>query len=134
MDIKKLLFNARAIHVGNEPDPTTGAHVAPIYRTSTYVMENVKKVIIAGYGDVEGIYAYTRYENATVDAVQRKIASLENAEACLMAASGMCAITTSLLTILNAGDHLVAGNTIYGGTFAFIKNILPRSGIEATTV
>lgn len=134
MDTKKLLFNTRAIHVGNEPDPITGAHVAPIYRTSTYVMENVQKAIMAGYGDVQGIYAYTRYGNPTVDAVQRKIASLENAEACLMAASGMCAISTSLLAVLNAGDHLVASNTIYGGTFAFIKNIIPRFGIETTTV
>ncbi len=134
MDTKKLLFNARAIHAGSEPDPTTGAHVAPICRTSTFVMENVEKAIIAGYGDAEGIYAYTRYANPTIDAVQRKIAALENAEACLMAASGMCAITTSLLANLNTGDHLVAGNTIYGGTFAFIKNIIPRFGIEATTV
>lgn len=134
MDTKKLSFDARAIHVGSEPDPTTGAHVAPIYRTSTFVMENVGKAIEAGYGDSERIYAYTRYANPTVDAVQRKIAALENAEACLMAASGMCAITTSLLAILNAGDHLVAGNTIYGGTFAFIKNIIPRFNIEATTV
>ncbi len=134
MKTKNLSFNARAIHAGSEPDSSTGAHVAPIYRTSTYVMENVEKAIIAGYGDVEGIYAYTRYSNPTVDAVQRKIAALENAEACLMAASGMCAITTALLAVLNAGDHLVAGNTIYGGTFAFVKNIIPRFGIEATTV
>lgn len=135
MDTKKLLFNARAIHAGSEPDPTTGAHVAPIYRTSTFVMENVEKAIEAGYGDAEGkIYAYGRYGNPTVHAVQRKIAALENAEACLMAASGMCAITTSLLANLNAGDHLVAGNTIYGGTFGFIKDIIPRFGIEATIV
>ena len=81
MDTKKLLFNARAIHVGSEPDPTTGAHVAPIYRTSTFVMENVEKAIEAGYGDPEGkIYSYGRYGNPTVHAVQRKIAALENAE------------------------------------------------------
>lgn len=135
MDKKKLLFNARAIHVGSEPDSTTGAHVAPIYRTSTFIMENIEKAIEAGYGDAEGkIYAYGRYGNPTVHAVQRKIASLENAEACLMAASGMGAITTALLAVLNAGDHLVAADTIYGGTFGFIKNILPRFGIEATMV
>ncbi len=135
MNKEKLSFNAKAIHVGSEPDPTTGAHVAPIYRTSTFVMENVEKAIEAGYGDPEGkIYAYGRYGNPTVHAVQRKIASLENAEACLMAASGMGAITTALLAVLSAGDHLVASDTIYGGTFGFIKNILPRFGIEATMV
>ena len=134
MDINKLLFSAKAIHAGSIPDPSTGAHVAPIYRTSTFVMENVEKAIIAGYGDTDGIYAYTRYANPTIDALQSKIAALENAEACLMAASGMCAITTSLLAILNSGDHIVAGNTIYGGTFGFIKNNLHRFGIEWTMV
>lgn len=135
MGKEDLLFNARAIHAGSEPDPATGAHVAPIYRTSTFVMENVEKAIIAGYGDADGkTYAYGRYGNPTVHAVQRKIAALENGEACLMAASGMGAITTALLAILNAGDHLVAADTIYGGTFGFIKNILPRFGIEATMV
>lgn len=134
MDKKTLLFNARAIHVGSEPDPATGAHVAPIYRTSTYKMENVEKAILAVSGQAEGAYIYGRYANPTVDAVQRKIAALENAESCLMAASGMGAITTAILAILNAGDHIVAADTIYGGTFAFIKNILPRFGIEATIV
>jgi methionine-gamma-lyase len=135
MDTQKLSFNARAIHAGSEPDPTTGAHVAPIYRTSTFVMENVEKAIEAGYGDADGkIYAYGRYGNPTVHAVQRKIAALENAEACLMAASGMGAISTALLAVLSAGDHLVAADTIYGGTFGFIKKILPRFGIEATMV
>jgi len=135
MDTKKLSFKTRAIHAGSEPDPTTGSHVAPIYRTSTFVMKNVEEAIAVGYGDAEGKnYAYTRYGNPTVHAVQRKIAALENAEACLMAASGMGAITTALLAVLSAGDHIVAADTVYGGTFGFIKNILPRFGIEATTI
>lgn len=135
MNKKDLLFNTRAIHVGSEHDPTTGAHVTPVYRTSTFVMKDVEEAVAAGYGDPEGkYYAYTRYGNPTVHSVQRKIAALENAEACLMAASGMGAITTALLAILNAGDHLVAADTIYGGTFGFIKKILPRFGIEATMV
>ena len=135
MDTKKLSFKTRAIHAGSEPDPKTGSHVAPIYRTSTFVMKNVEEAIAAGYGDVEGKhYAYTRYGNPTVHAVQRKIAALENAEACLMAASGMGAITTALLAVLSAGDHIVVADTVYGGTFGFIKNILPRFGIEATIV
>ncbi|WP_346353157.1 PLP-dependent aspartate aminotransferase family protein [Azotosporobacter soli] len=134
MSQKELSFNARAIHVGSKPDPTTGAHVAPVYRTSTFVMKNADEAILAGYGDRENVYAYTRYGNPTVHAVQEKIASLENAEACLVAASGMGAITTALLAVLSAGDHLVAADTIYGGTHGFIKKILPRFGIEATMV
>lgn len=129
------LFNTKAIHSGSEHCPVTGAHIAPIYRTSTFVMKDAEEAIAAGYGDPEGkFYAYTRYGNPTIHAVQRKIAALENAEAALMAASGMGAITTALLAVLNTGDHVVAADTVYGGTFGFMKKILPRFGIEVTMV
>lgn len=129
------LFNTKAIHTGSEHCPVTGAHIAPIYRTSTFVMKNAEEAIAAGYGDPEGkYYAYTRYGNPTVHAVQRKIAALENAEAALMAASGMGAITTALMAVLSTGDHIVAADTVYGGTFGFMKKVLPRFGIEVTMV
>jgi methionine-gamma-lyase len=129
------LFNTKAIHSGSEHCPVTGAHIAPIYRTSTFVMKDAEEAIAAGYGDPEGkFYAYTRYGNPTIHAVQRKIAALENAEAALMAASGMGAITTALLAVLNTGDHVVAADTVYGGTFGFMKKILPRFRIEVTMV
>jgi len=135
MNTGKQLFNTSAIHAGSEHCPVTGAHIAPIYRTSTFVMKDVEEAIAAGYGDPEGkYYAYTRYGNPTIHAVQRKIAALENAEAALMAASGMGAITTALLAVLNTGDHIVASDTVYGGTFGFMKKILPRFGIEVTMV
>lgn len=135
MNINEISFNTKAVHLGSEKDPLTGAHVAPIYRTSTFVMENIEKAIEAGYGDPTGkSYAYSRYGNPTVHAVQKKIAALENAEAALMAASGMGAITTALMAVLNKGDHVVASDTIYGGTFGFMKKILPRFGIEVTMV
>ena len=125
-------FMTAAIHAGSEHDPLTGAHVAPVYRTSTYVMKDMETAVQAGYGDVEGLYAYSRYGNPTTDAVERKIAELEGAEACVVTASGMCAITTALLSFLSAGDHIIIGDTIYGGTFAFAHGILPRFGIEYT--
>lgn len=134
MDFQKTDFYTRALHVGSEPDPVTGAHVAPICRTSTFVMKDMDTAIKAGYGDVEGLYAYTRYGNPTVDAVERKIASLEGAEMAVVTASGMCAITTALLSVLKAGDHAVVGDTVYGGTFEFVKNMLPDYGIETTLV
>lgn len=135
LETKGLLFNTRAIHSGSEHCPVTGAHIAPIYRTSTFVMKDADEAIAAGYGNPEGkYYAYTRYGNPTVHAVQRKIAALEDAEAALMAASGMGAITTALLAVLNTGDHVVASDTVYGGTFGFMKKILPRFGIEVTMV
>lgn len=126
-------FNTRAIHMGSEPDPTTGAHVAPVYRTSTYVMKNVDHAIRVGYGEEFG-YSYSRFENPTVDALERKIASLEGAETALALASGMAAISTALMANLQQGDHLVIGDVIYGCTYGFVRDILPTYGIEITMV
>ena len=84
-------FMSAAIHAGSEHDPQTGAHIAPIYRTSTYVMKDMDTAIKAGYGDVEGLYSYSRYGNPSTDAVERKIGALEGAEDCVVTASGMCA-------------------------------------------
>ncbi len=135
METKKTMgFMSAAIHAGSEHDPQTGAHIAPIYRTSTYVMKDMDTAIKAGYGDVEGLYAYSRYGNPSTDAVERKIAALEGAEDCVVTASGMCAISTALMSFLGAGDHIVLSDTVYGGTFEFIHNILPRFGVEFTTV
>ncbi len=134
MNEKYNAFNTLAVHAGSEPDPLTGAHVAPVYRTSTFVMKDMDTAIKAGYGDVDGLYAYTRYDNPTVNAVERKIAALEGAELCAVTASGMCAITTSLLSVLHAGDHMIAGDTVYGGTNEFVKNMLPYFGVETTTI
>lgn len=133
-DIKDMAFATKAIHAGSEPDPLTGAHVAPVYRTSTFVMKDMDTAIKAGYGDVEGIYAYTRYANPTTDAVERKIAALEGAEDCAVTACGMAAISTALLSVLKAGDHIICGDTVYGGTFELVNNMLPGWGIEVTSM
>ena len=127
-------FMSKVIHAGSEHDPLTGAHIAPIYRTSTYVMKDMDTAIKAGYGDVEGLYAYTRYGNPTNHAVERKIAAIEGAEDCVVTASGMCAISTTLLSLLSAGDHMILADTVYGGTFEFVHNILPRFGVKFTSV
>lgn len=76
-NVNDMTFNTKAIHAGSEHDPLTGAHVAPIYRTSTFVMKDMDTAIKAGYGDVEGIYAYTRYSNPTTDAVEEKLLPLK---------------------------------------------------------
>ncbi len=133
MENNNQSFNAKAVHAGSAPCPTTGAHVAPIYRTSTFVIENVEKAIRIGYGEEEG-YAYGRFGNPTVDALQSKIAALENAEAALATASGMAAISTALMSSLKAGDHLVTGDIIYGCTYGFVRDVLPQYGIEVTMV
>lgn len=128
-----LKFNARAIHAGSRPCPVTGAHIGPIYRTSTFVMDNVEQAIRISQGEEEG-YSYGRFGNPTETELEEKMAALENGEKALATASGMAAITTTLMTFLKNGDHLIAGDIIYGCTYGLIRDILTKFGIEVTFV
>ncbi|NKB88213.1 MAG: PLP-dependent transferase [Acidobacteria bacterium] len=118
--------HTRAIHAG-EPDPRpAGAAVAPIFQSSTFLFEGHD----AGYEDVH----YARLSNTpTHDVLHAKLAALENAEAGLATASGMAAISSSLLTFLKQGDHLLAQDSLYGGTHMVVHKDLPALGIEVTT-
>src|SRR2546421_7566653 len=112
-------FATRAIHAGQEPDPSTGAVITPIYATSTYVQE--------GPGEHKG-YDYARSHNPTRFALEDNIASLEGAKHGLCFASG-CAATTALSLCLNAGDHVVASDDMYGGTFRLFDKVMRRLGL-----
>jgi len=133
MDIKNLKFNTRAIHAGQKPDPTTGAHVTPIYQTSTFVFKDVDQGARRFAGEEAG-YIYTRLGNPTQTELEEKMASLEGAEAAIATASGMAAISTTLLTLLKSGDHIVAADTLYGCTHSLISELLPKYGVEVTLV
>ena len=133
MNFKDMKFNTRIIHAGQEHDPVTGAHVSPIYQTSTYVLPNTEEAIRLNQTQDQG-FTYTRFGSPSAAELEKKIALLENAEAALAVSSGMAAISTALLTILKEGDHLIAGDVIYGCTFALIKNVLTGFGIEITLV
>ena len=109
-------FETRAIHDGQEPDPTTGAVITPIYQTSTYVQQ--------APGEHRG-YDYSRTANPTRTALERALASLEEAEYGLAFASGMAAITTAAL-LLSPGDHVVAPDDVYGGTYRLFVRVLQR--------
>src|SRR5258708_14469584 len=98
-------FATRAIHVGQEPDPSTGAVTVPIYATSTYVQEEI--------GKNKG-YEYARVSNPTRDRLETNLAALEGGTASRVFASGMAAIN-AITTMLKAGDHVVAGHNLYGG-------------------
>lgn len=124
-------FNTKAIHAGQKPDPATGAHVTPIYQTSTFVFENVDQGARRFAGEEEG-YIYTRLGNPTVAELEEKIAVLEGGEAVIATASGMAAISTVLFTLLKKGDHIVANDTLYGCTHSFLSHIAPKYGIEVT--
>ncbi len=109
-----------AIHAGQEPDPTTGAVMTPIYQTSTYVQQ--------GVGEHKG-YEYARTGNPTRSALEACLAALEGAAYGLAFASGMAAIDT-LLKLLDPGDHVLASNDVYGGTFRLFDKQYKKYGIE----
>ena len=117
-------FSTRAIHAGNAPDPRTGAVSVPVYQTSTYAQE--------GLGKNKG-YEYARSQNPTREALEANLASLENGTHGLAFSSGLAA-TTNLLLLLKAGDHVVASNNMYGGTFRLIDQVFTRFGLAVTYV
>jgi cystathionine gamma-lyase len=117
-------FGTRAIHAGQRPDPTTGAVMTPVYFTSTYVQ--------ASPGVHKG-YEYSRTQNPTRDALQGCLAALEGAEHALAFASGLAA-TDALLHLLDAGDHVLASDDVYGGTFRIFDKVFRRHGLEFSWV
>ncbi len=117
-----MKFRTRAIHIGNEPDPATGAVVTPIHLATTFIQP--------GAGQW-GQFDYSRSGSPTRAAVERTLASLEGAAGALAFSSGMAA-THCVSMLLKAGDHVVAGCDIYGGTYRLLHKICNRSGIEVT--
>ncbi len=117
-------FSTRAIHAGQEPDPTTGAVAVPIYQTSTYAQEAL--------GRHKG-YEYARTHNLTRFALERNLAALEGGAHGFCFASGLAA-TNCLVQTLSAGDHVVAGDNLYGGTYRLFVKVLERQGLRFTFV
>lgn len=126
-------FRTRQIHQGGHPDPHTGSLSMPIFQTSTFVMRDSRHGAELFSHDADG-YIYTRLGNPNHVVLEAKMADLEGAEAGLATASGMGAISATLLTLLQAGDHVVYGRVIYGCTFSLIHHSLPRYGIDTTFV
>jgi len=124
MEKNELGFATRAIHVGQEPDPSTGAVVVPIFATSTYVQEEI--------GKHKG-YEYSRVSNPTRTCLEKNLASLEVGRSAHVFASGMAAIN-ALCTLLKSGDHVVCTNNLYGGTPRLFNQILTNYGLEFTYV
>lgn len=120
----ELGFATRAIHAGQQPDPTTGAIMTPVYLTSTYVQESP---------GVHKGWEYSRTHNPTRRAYENCMASLESGKYGFAFASG-CAATTTIMHILKAGDHVIAGDDMYGGTFRLFDKVLRHGGIEFSFV
>ncbi len=122
-------FRTRAVHVGSHPDPTTGAHVSPVYRTSTFSYGNFERGRRMFAGEEPG-YVYSRIGNPTVRVFEEKVASLEGAEDAVAFASGMAAISAVAFTFLRPGDELVFLGPLYGGTEGLFFEVLSRFGVE----
>ena len=131
-ELKKMGFASKQIHAGYEKNKY-GALATPIYQTSTFIFDSAEQGGKRFALEEEG-YIYTRLGNPTTSVVEEKLACLENGEACMSASSGIGAITSCLWTIVNAGDHIVAGKTLYGCTFAYLNHGLSRFGVEVTFV
>lgn len=119
-----MKLDTLAIHAGQEPDPTTGAIMTPIYQTSTYVQQSP---------GVHKGYEYSRTHNPTRTALEQCLAALEGAQFGCCFASGLAATTTVLQTF-NAGDHIIACDDLYGGTYRLFTKVMARFGLEFTFV
>ncbi|MGS4346310.1 O-acetylhomoserine aminocarboxypropyltransferase/cysteine synthase family protein [Myroides odoratus] len=126
-------FSTQALHAGHQVNQTAGSRAVPIYQTSSYVFENADHAAGAFNLSIPA-YIYTRLNNPTNDILEQRLAALEGGIGAVVTASGASAISTTLLTLLKAGDHLVASNSLYGGTYNLLNVTLPRLGIHTTFV
>jgi cystathionine beta-lyase/cystathionine gamma-synthase len=124
-NVTKIGFSTAAIHVGQEPDPSTGAVVVPIFATSTYVQE--------GIGKNKG-YEYARVSNPTRTRLEINLAALEGASSAHVFASGMAAVTAVTQCFLKQGDHLICGHNVYGGVPRFFNQVMANYGVEFSYV
>lgn len=130
---REFKFETLQLHAGQVVDATTKSRAVPIYQTTSFVFEDTQEgadlFALQKAGNI-----YTRITNPTTSAFEERIAALEGGVGALATASGMAALTYTILGLAHAGDHVVAASTIYGGTFNLLKETLPRYGISTTFV
>ena len=128
-----LKLATNALHAGHDVKQTQGTRAVPIYQSTSYVFNDsdhaANLFALADTG-----YIYTRLNNPTNDVLEQRLASVEGGVAAVATASGTSAIATAFMTLLKAGDHIVASNSLYGGTYNMLSNTLPRFGITTTFV
>lgn len=126
-------ISTEALHAGHDTTQTLGTRSVPIYQTSSYVFDNTEHA--ANLFSLKELgFIYTRLNNPTNDILQKRLAAVEGGVGAVVFASGTSAISTGLLTLLKAGDHIVASSSLYGGTFTLLNVTLPRLGITTTFV
>lgn len=129
---EELGFSTRAVRVGHERT-AEGEHSEPIFPTSSYVFSSAADAAARFSGEQAG-NIYSRFTNPTVRTFEQRLASLEGTECCVATASGMSAITATILGLLKAGDHIVSSRSIFGTTSVLLTNIVKKLGIETTFV
>ncbi len=122
-----------ALHAGYDPKGLQNTQAVPIYQTTSYVFKDTDHAANL-FSLAESGYIYTRLNNPTNDVLEQRLAALEGGAAAVVTASGTAAIATTLMVLLKTGDHIVASNSLYGGTYNLLANTLPRFGITTTFV
>lgn len=130
---RKFGFATRQLHAGYEPDPTTGSRAVPIYQTAAYDLQSTERAARL-FALQETGHIYTRISNPTTSVFEQRMASLEGGVGAVETSSGHAAQVTAILTICQAGDHIVASSTLYGGTITQFKYTFPKLGIDVTLV
>lgn len=127
-------FETKQLHIGQEsPDPASDARAVPIYQTTSYVFKNSAHAA-ARFGLADAGNIYGRLTNSTQDVFEKRVAALEGGAAALATSSGAAAITYTIENLAEAGDHIIAQKTIYGGTYNLLAHTLPKYGIKTTFV
>jgi methionine-gamma-lyase len=129
----RLGESTKSVHEGEEVDPQSGAVSTPIYQTATFGFRTTNDVVRTVKGE-SGKELYTRWGNPTTSVLEAKVARMEGAEDAVAFSSGMAAITTTFLTFLSRGDHVVAQRSLYGEAFNFVSHFLPRFGVDVSIV
>jgi O-acetylhomoserine (thiol)-lyase len=130
---KPPAFETLSLHAGQHPDPATGARAVPIYQTTSYVFEDTEHAAALFNLERAG-HIYTRISNPTTGVLEERLAALEGGVGAVCTASGQAAMHLAIATLLNAGDHIVASASLYGGTINLLAHTLPRFGITTSFV
>ncbi len=130
---KPPAFETLSLHAGQHPDPATGARAVPIYQTTSFVFQDTEHAAALFNLERAG-NIYTRISNPTIAVLEERLAALENGVGAVCTSSGMAALHLAIATLLNAGDHIVASASLYGGSINLLAHTLPRFGITTTFV
>ena len=130
---KLFKFDTLALHAGQQPDPATGARAVPIYQTTSYVFADADQAASLFNLERAG-HIYSRISNPTVAVLEERVAALEGGVGAVATASGQAALHLAIVTLMDAGSHIVASKSLYGGSTNLFKLTLPRFGIETSFV